>query len=117
MAKDSDGRASAKNTAFTTLTPKNTFIGQFTPEDGSTVGVGMPFSVNFTRGITDPEAVEKAIQIKTEPSVPVEGHWFGNDRLDFRPRSTGRPAPRSPSSSTSTASRAARASTASSPRP
>ncbi|MEU8958097.1 Ig-like domain-containing protein [Streptomyces sp. NPDC048518] len=85
VAKDADGRASAKDTAFTTLTPKNTFIGQFNPEDGSTVGVGMPFSVNFTRGITDPEAVEKAIEIKTEPSVPVEGHWFGNDRLDFRP--------------------------------
>ncbi|MEV5977047.1 Ig-like domain-containing protein [Streptomyces sp. NPDC052114] len=85
VAKDSEGRASAKDTAFTTLTPKNTFIGQFNPEDGSKVGVGMPFSVNFTRGITDPEAVEKAIEIKTEPSVPVEGHWFGNDRLDFRP--------------------------------
>ncbi|MGA4851463.1 L,D-transpeptidase [Streptomyces sp. G5(2025)] len=85
VAKDSEGRASAKDTTFTTLTPKNTFIGQFTPEDGSKVGVGMPFSVKFTRGITDPEAVEKAIRIKTEPSVPVEGHWFGNDRLDFRP--------------------------------
>ncbi|ATL30616.1 L,D-transpeptidase [Streptomyces formicae] len=85
VAKDSEGRASAKDTAFTTLTPKNTFIGQFNPEDGSEVGVGMPFSVRFTRGITDPEAVEKAIDIKTEPSVPVEGHWFGNDRLDFRP--------------------------------
>ena len=70
---------------FTTLTPKNTFIGHFTPEDGSTVGVGMPFSIHFTRGITDPEAVEKAISVKTEPAVDVEGHWFGNDRLDFRP--------------------------------
>ncbi|MEU1024360.1 Ig-like domain-containing protein [Streptomyces sp. NPDC005904] len=85
VAKDSEGRASAKDTTFTTLTPQNTFIGQFTPEDGSKVGVGMPFSVNFTRGITEPEAVEKAIEIETEPSVPVEGHWFGNDRLDFRP--------------------------------
>ncbi|MFE4255861.1 Ig-like domain-containing protein [Streptomyces sp. NPDC056910] len=85
VAKDSEGRASAKDVAFTTLVPKNTFVGQFTPEDGSKVGVGMPFSVHFTRGITHPEDVEKAIEIKTEPSVPVEGHWFGNDRLDFRP--------------------------------
>ncbi|MFF1684226.1 MULTISPECIES: Ig-like domain-containing protein [unclassified Streptomyces] len=85
VAKDSEGRASAKDTVFTTLVPKNTFVGQFTPEDGSKVGVGMPFSVHFTRGITHPEDVEKAIEIKTEPSVPVEGHWFGNDRLDFRP--------------------------------
>ncbi|MDX2559215.1 Ig-like domain-containing protein [Streptomyces sp. TX20-6-3] len=85
IAKDADGRESAKDTTFTTLVPKNTFIGQYTPEDGSTVGVGMPVSINFTRGITDPEAVEKAIKVTAEPSVPIEGHWFGNDRLDFRP--------------------------------
>ncbi|MFD9909058.1 Ig-like domain-containing protein [Streptomyces sp. NPDC059063] len=91
IAKDSDGRVSAKDTAFTTLVPKNTFAGQFTPEDGTKVGVGMPFSVRFTRGITAPKDVEKAISVKTEPSVPVEGHWFGNDRLDFRPEKYWKP--------------------------
>ncbi|MEU6258945.1 Ig-like domain-containing protein [Streptomyces sp. NPDC047043] len=85
VAKDSAGREAAEDSSFTTLTPKNTFIGYFTPEDGSKVGVGMPFSIRFTRGITHPEDVEKAISIKTEPAVDVEGHWFGNDRLDFRP--------------------------------
>ncbi|MEV5933525.1 Ig-like domain-containing protein [Streptomyces sp. NPDC052079] len=85
VAKDSEGRSAAKDSSFTTLTPKNTFIGTFTPEDGSKVGVGMPFSLRFTRGITNPEDVEKAIRITTEPAVEVEGHWFGNDRLDFRP--------------------------------
>ncbi|MER6096758.1 Ig-like domain-containing protein [Streptomyces sp. NPDC001728] len=85
IAKDSAGRESAKDISFTTLVPKNTFIGHYTPEDGSTVGVGMPVSINFTRGITDPEAVERAIKVTAVPSVPIEGHWFGNDRLDFRP--------------------------------
>ncbi|MER5869576.1 Ig-like domain-containing protein [Streptomyces sp. NPDC002044] len=85
VAKDEAGRESAKDTTFTTLTPANTFIGQYTPEDGSTVGVGMPVSINFSRGITNPEAVEKAVTVTAEPSVPIEGHWFGNDRLDFRP--------------------------------
>ncbi|MGX1133283.1 lipoprotein-anchoring transpeptidase ErfK/SrfK [Streptomyces glaucescens] len=85
VAKDSEGRTAAEDSGFTTLTPQNTFVGHFTPEDGSTVGVGMPFSLRFTRGITNPEDVEKAIEIKTEPAVDVEGHWFGNDRLDFRP--------------------------------
>ncbi len=85
VAKDSEGRESAKDTTFTTLVPANTFIGQYTPEDGSTVGVGMPVSINFTRGITDPEAVERAIKVTAEPAVEIEGHWFGNDRLDFRP--------------------------------
>ncbi|MEW2165943.1 Ig-like domain-containing protein [Streptomyces sp. NPDC007084] len=85
VAKDAEGREAAEESAFTTLTPKNTFVGIYSPEDGSTVGVGMPFSLRFTRGITHPDAVEKAIRIKTEPAVDVEGHWFGNDRLDFRP--------------------------------
>lgn len=85
VAKDEAGRESAKDTTFTTLTPTNTFVGHYTPEDGETVGVGMPVSVNFSRGITNTEAVEKAITVTAEPSVPVEGHWFGNDRLDFRP--------------------------------
>ncbi|MGW6205335.1 L,D-transpeptidase [Streptomyces sp. NPDC055089] len=85
VAKDVKGRESAKDTTFTTLVPKNTFIGQYTPEDGSTVGVGMPVSIHFTRGITDPESVEQAIEVTAEPAVEIEGHWFGNDRLDFRP--------------------------------
>ncbi|MDX6363714.1 MAG: hypothetical protein QOC85_2724, partial [Streptomyces sp.] len=42
VAKDSDGRESAEESDFTTLTPKNTFVGIYTPEDGSKVGVGMP---------------------------------------------------------------------------
>ncbi|MDL5203903.1 Ig-like domain-containing protein [Streptomyces sp. ALI-76-A] len=85
VAEDSEGRTAAEDSSFTTLTPKNTFLGNFTPEDGSKVGVGMPFSIRFTRGITNPEDVEKAIRIRTEPAVEVAGHWFGNDRLDFRP--------------------------------
>ncbi len=86
VAKDSSGLTSAEESSFTTLTPQNTFIGDFTPEDGSTVGVGMPFSIRFTRGITHPDDVMKAITVKTEPAVEVRGHWFGNDRLDFRPK-------------------------------
>ncbi|MGA5796671.1 L,D-transpeptidase [Streptomyces cellulosae] len=86
VAKDTEGRTTTQDSRFTTLTPKETFIGHFTPEDGSTVGVGMPFSLNFTRGITKPDDVEKAIRITTVPAVEVEGHWFGNDRLDFRPQ-------------------------------
>ncbi|MFE1174310.1 Ig-like domain-containing protein [Streptomyces sp. NPDC058773] len=85
IAVDRQGRAAAEHSGFTTLVPKNTFIGQYSPENGQKVGVGMPVSIRFTRGITHPKAVEDAIKVSAEPSVPVEGHWFGNDRLDFRP--------------------------------
>ncbi|MFJ4437286.1 Ig-like domain-containing protein [Streptomyces sp. NPDC088923] len=85
VAKDTHGRESAKDTTFTTLVPKNTFIGRFTPEDGATVGVGMPVSLNFSRGITDPKAVERGIEVKAEPAIEIRHKWYGNDRLDFRP--------------------------------
>ncbi len=85
VAKDAKGRESAKDTSFTTLVPENTFIGQYTPEDGATVGVGMPVSIHFTRGITHPDDVANAIKVTADPAVPVAGHWFGNDRLDIRP--------------------------------
>ncbi|QHC25373.1 L,D-transpeptidase [Streptomyces sp. GS7] len=85
VAVDARGRQAAEHATFTTLVPKNTFIGQYSPENGQQVGVGMPVSLHFTRGITDPAAVEKAITVTARPSVPVAGHWFGNDRLDFRP--------------------------------
>ncbi|MFJ9849983.1 Ig-like domain-containing protein [Streptomyces sp. NPDC101150] len=85
VAVDSRGREAAEHSTFTTLLPKNTFIGRYSPENGQQVGVGMPVSIRFTRGITDPKAVEDAIKVTAKPSVPVEGHWFGNDRLDFRP--------------------------------
>ncbi|MER6911795.1 Ig-like domain-containing protein [Streptomyces sp. NPDC000594] len=85
LAEDDQGRISAKTSRFTTLVPRNTFIGHHTPEDGATVGVGMPVSLVFTRGITEPEAVERAITVTSDPPVEIVGHWFGDDRLDFRP--------------------------------
>ncbi|MFG2136108.1 Ig-like domain-containing protein [Streptomyces sp. NPDC048650] len=85
VAVDGRGREAAEHSTFTTLVPKNTFIGRYSPENGQQVGVGMPVSIRFTRGITDLKAVEDAVKVTAKPSVPVEGHWFGNDRLDFRP--------------------------------
>jgi lipoprotein-anchoring transpeptidase ErfK/SrfK len=85
LAKDSEGRKATERARFTTLTPDSTFIGRFTPEDGAKVGVGMPVSINFNHAIEDREAVEKAISVTADPEADVEGHWFGNNRLDFRP--------------------------------
>ncbi|MEU4098561.1 Ig-like domain-containing protein [Streptomyces sp. NPDC026673] len=85
IAKDSEGRESAKHASFTTVTPKDTFIGFFTPEDGQTVGVGMSVSVKFNRAITDKKAVQDAVKVTASPSVPVVGHWYGDQRIDFRP--------------------------------
>ncbi|BFV57237.1 Ig-like domain-containing protein [Kitasatospora sp. CMC57] len=85
VAEDAAGLKAAQHAAFATLTPEHTFAAFFTPEDGSTVGVGMPVSLRFSRGITDRAAVERAVTVTADPPVAVAAHWFGNRRLDLRP--------------------------------
>ncbi|MFF0446887.1 Ig-like domain-containing protein [Streptomyces sp. NPDC004609] len=84
-AKDANGLEAHENSSFTTVSPDNSFIGNFTPEDGSTVGVGMPVSINFNKPITDKKAVQSGITVSSTSGQEVVGHWFNSQRLDFRP--------------------------------
>ncbi|WP_031506380.1 L,D-transpeptidase [Streptomyces megasporus] len=85
QAEDAKGRAAHENSTFTTVSPSNSFIGYYTPEDGSTVGVGMPVSINFDKGIANKKEVQAAIEVNTTSGQEVVGHWFSDTRLDFRP--------------------------------
>ncbi|MFJ3710856.1 Ig-like domain-containing protein [Streptomyces sp. NBC_01387] len=84
-AADAKGRQAHENSSFTTVSPTNSFIGNFTPEDGSTVGVGMPVSINFDKAITNKKAVEDAVKVTSSSGQEVVGHWFSPTRLDLRP--------------------------------
>lgn len=86
VAKDGDGRETTDNSLFTTVSQNNSFIGHFTPEDGSTVGVGMPVSINFDKPIKNRKDVQSAIEVNTSGGQEVVGHWFNEKRLDFRPQ-------------------------------
>jgi lipoprotein-anchoring transpeptidase ErfK/SrfK len=86
VAKDPTGRESDKHSTFTTVTPKNTFVGYFTPEDGSTVGVGMEVYLNFNRPITNKKAVEEGVKVTASPAVQVAAHWYGDQQLYIRPQ-------------------------------
>ncbi|MCG7208712.1 MULTISPECIES: L,D-transpeptidase [Streptomyces] len=85
-AKDSAGLVAHENASFTTVSPANSFIGSFTPEDGSTVGVGMPVSINFDKQITNKAAVQKGITVSTTSGQEVACHWFSTQRMDCRPQ-------------------------------
>ncbi|MYT35355.1 L,D-transpeptidase family protein [Streptomyces sp. SID8356] len=91
VAVDASGQRSARHATFTTLVPERRFIGYFKPENRSTVGTGMIVSFSFNRAITDRAAVQRAIRVTAEPEVEVAGHWFGKDRLDFRPEKYWKP--------------------------
>ncbi|MFE7815146.1 Ig-like domain-containing protein [Streptomyces sp. NPDC057433] len=84
-AEDSEGRAAHENASFTTVSPTNSFIGTFTPDDGSTVGVGMPVSINFDKAISNKAEVQKGITVSTTSGQEVACHWFNANRMDCRP--------------------------------
>lgn len=85
QASDAQGREAHEARTFTTISAENSFTGIFTPEDGETVGVGMPVSLNFDRPITNRAEVEDAVEINASSGQEVVGHWFSDTRLDFRP--------------------------------
>ncbi|MER6164130.1 L,D-transpeptidase [Streptomyces violaceorubidus] len=85
-AQDSEGRAAHENASFTTVSPENSFIGTFTPDDGQTVGVGMPVSINFDKQITNKAAVQKGITVNSSSGQEVACHWFSTQRMDCRPQ-------------------------------
>ncbi|MGC4995155.1 MULTISPECIES: L,D-transpeptidase [unclassified Streptomyces] len=91
VAVDGDGHRSARHTTFTTYVPDQRFIGYVTPENRSTVGTGMIVSLSFSRDITDQAAVEKAVRVTAKPAVDIRAHWFGRNRLDFRPERYWKP--------------------------
>lgn len=93
-AVDAAGRRAAQHAVFTTLVPKDTLIGYFAPEDGATVGTGMIVSLAFNRPVADRRAVERAVSVTSRPPVEIAPHWFGDQRLDFRPDDYWRPGTR-----------------------
>ncbi|MEV6571495.1 Ig-like domain-containing protein [Streptomyces sp. NPDC051577] len=84
-AKDEAGKEAHENASFTTVSPENSFVGSFIPDDGQTVGVGMPVSITFNKPIKDQKAVQAAINVTSSSGQEVVGHWFDSQRLDFRP--------------------------------
>ncbi|MBT3153588.1 L,D-transpeptidase family protein [Streptomyces sp. CHD11] len=91
VAVDGQGRRSARHTTFSTYVPEERFIGHVAPEDRSTVGTGMIVSLEFNRRITRRAAVERAVRVTARPAAEIRPHWFGDDRLDFRPEEYWKP--------------------------
>ncbi|MFI2640626.1 Ig-like domain-containing protein [Streptomyces sp. NPDC018610] len=90
-AADAQGRSATENATITTVSPGNDFIGHLSPENGSTVGVGMPVTVTFDKAVADKAAVQSKIQVSSSSGQRVVGHWLNDGRLDFRPQSYWKP--------------------------
>lgn len=89
-AKGTDGKTVTRRTTIATARARGTFVGEYSPEKGSTVGVGMPVSVVFNKPVRDKAAVERRLAVTTSPHVDGAWSWVkdhsGRDRVDYRPR-------------------------------
>ncbi|WP_328494635.1 Ig-like domain-containing protein [Streptomyces sp. NBC_00414] len=85
-ARSGSGKTSAADSTFTTVSEDNSFIGTYTPDGGAKVGVGMPVSFTFDKAITNKKDIESHIEVSSSSGQKVVGHWFGAQRLDFRPK-------------------------------
>lgn len=92
-AKGPDGTSSTERTTFATLTPK-TVATYSMPYSGSTVGVGMPATIQFDSQVTSAAfraQVQKAISIQTTPKTVGSWGWLDNRQLMWRPKDYWKP--------------------------
>jgi len=82
-----DGRVSTAHSTFRTRRVARTVATTImAPEEGATVGVGMPIMLRFAAPVQNRVAVERSLELRT--SVPVVGawHWFSATDVVYRPR-------------------------------
>ncbi|MFD0276722.1 Ig-like domain-containing protein [Kitasatospora sp. NPDC127111] len=91
QAKDADGLVAAATSSFTTAAPGKQMSTNDNIADGQTYGVGMIVKVDFSTKVVNKDAVAKAITFETDNGTEVKGHWFGDNRIDFRPSEYWKP--------------------------
>lgn len=91
QAKDAGGLPAAVTSSFTTLTPARKVATNDNISDNATYGVGMIVSVRFSKSVKNKDAVLAGITFAASDGTEVKGHWFGNQRLDFRPAEYWKP--------------------------
>jgi lipoprotein-anchoring transpeptidase ErfK/SrfK len=93
-AEGADGKQVTKRSTITTA-EADTFVGEYSPNKGTTVGVGMPVSITFNKPIRDKAAVERGLSVTATPAVEGAWSWIedrnGKDRIDYRPEEFWKP--------------------------
>ncbi len=83
VATGSDGQATTRSTTFTTKSM--TVLGSdITPENGETVGVGMPIIIKFSSPVTDKAAVEKQLVVASTSSNVGGWYWVNSSEVHYR---------------------------------
>lgn len=83
VVKRSDGGSTTKSTTFTTKSM--TVLGSdITPENGETVGVGMPIIVKFSSPVVNKAAVEKELEVSSTSKAVGGWYWVNRSEVHYR---------------------------------
>jgi lipoprotein-anchoring transpeptidase ErfK/SrfK len=81
-----DGQQVERDSTFVTFQPANTLqLAQVAPNNGDTVGTGMPVVLRFQNPVTNKAAVERSLAVSSVPAQVGHWSWLSDDRLDYRP--------------------------------
>ena len=87
-AVDPDGLQKGYQARFRTraLTLDEQTYPSFVPTDGQTVGVGMPVIVKFDVAVQDKAAIQKHVQVVSQPAQVGAFHWISSQEVHWRPK-------------------------------
>ncbi|KQX53310.1 MULTISPECIES: Ig-like domain-containing protein [unclassified Streptomyces] len=86
--EDEDGAPGARTFTFETAPAKRALTATFGPEAG-TYGVGQPITADLSLPVKDRKAravVERALKVRSTPSVEGAWYWVDDKKLHFRPK-------------------------------
>lgn len=91
-AEGTDGRPAARNSSFSTLTPRNQTKAYLTTtagtpiREGGSYGIGMVVVAHFDELIIDRAAAERRLKVKTSPPVQGSWYWLDDQNAHWRPQ-------------------------------
>jgi lipoprotein-anchoring transpeptidase ErfK/SrfK len=87
-AASGSSSASASPSAGPSPSGPPMLLDSITPAPGASVGVAMPISIVFTKPVAASarKAIEQHLSVTTSTPVTGAWHWFGGQRVDWRPQ-------------------------------
>ncbi|MFF8274862.1 Ig-like domain-containing protein [Streptomyces lateritius] len=86
--EDADGAPGTRTFTFETAPAKRSLTVEFGPEAGK-YGVGQPITADLSLPVKDRKSravVERALKVRSTPSVEGSWHWVDDEKLHYRPK-------------------------------
>jgi len=85
-AVGTDGKTKTTKRSFKTSPAQATISADISPNNGVTVGVGQPISVDFSSPVTNRAAVEGRLSVASSTPVIGAWHWISDTEVRYRPK-------------------------------